>query len=307
MLMSLWTRSVSMAQVTVRVDGSRSISFPISQYRNDPKGLLITLSGEVLADDQIEQGSIVVGLERRGVLYPPSFLLNFPKLVAAQTFDPIIHDVLRHGSPPRTHSMSVSSVMKITDPRGVTEYFELSMEDIGFVKQLQKSAAKSLSLDMHQIADVFDNFADENGLLSFSSFIDCLIHLGLFPQPESQNSDDPVSSKLEKLFTSLWSLLDKDPSELVDSSEFFSGITLFAIGDFGEKLKSTFFVMDADGDGQIDRNELFTFFKSYLSILYACRLDLHQEIRDDVQRLIRTIARNSAVFVFDVCLCLSMT
>jgi len=117
-------------------------------------------------------------------------------------------------------------------------------------------------LDKMLPAEVFEHFAhaaDDKGELSKPAFVSVFERIA--PQPHD--------ARLHLCVDSLFHLLDVNGDQKVDYVELSTGLSVLTGGSKKDKLASAFALLDLDGSGTIDREELERYVTSVYRIMYS--------------------------------------
>ena len=79
----------------------------------------------------------------------------------------------------------------------------------------------------------------------------------------------PLSGKVQEALTKIFDAFEINDSNKVDMSSFLAGFLMLASGSKSDKLLLAFRLFDDDTDGQLNRRQMWTFLRSYLTILVA--------------------------------------
>jgi len=99
-----------------------------------------------------------------------------------------------------------------------------------------------------------------------------------------------MGEKDEVKINQLFAAFDYDKDGFVDFRDFTTGLSIFFKGSLDEKLQLAFFAHDLDGNGVIDRNELFSILKSSFRAKGFDESD--ETIRDMVNKCFETADQN---------------
>ena len=123
---------------------------------------------------------------------------------------------------------------------------------------------------------VFGSIADEELLIDYPSFEQCMAEYFVLPNNPNMTAAEQQRAKivLERLFNSF----DQDHNGFVDHAELVSGMSILCGGSREEKVKAAFDLYDVNGDGFISFEEMI----SYLASVYKLMFEVSPQTQDSV-------------------------
>jgi Ca2+-binding EF-hand superfamily protein len=122
------------------------------------------------------------------------------------------------------------------------------------------SLFRSVPSSVEELSQVFSAYASENDKISFDSFFPAM-------QTLLKDHDERTMPALRYIINTLFGIFDRDGDGAIDRAEFMSGMCLLSAVSVEDKIKLSFSVVDANGDGFISMGELFNFFYSLFALL----------------------------------------
>ena len=240
----------------------------------------------------------VVAFTSGQVLYPPSYLLQFAQ---SGTFTNKILSVIVRGD-------GKESGGEVNEGSGSAEGHGSMRFDIGEKAEmvvemnardlkafaLVKERSKLGGLDLKKLYSCFRRHSDGAERLSKDGFDACIREL--VPGDQLSRAEKQfLSFGLSKIFHAF----DRDGDDTVDFNEFITGFSILALGREEEKLQFAFALFDADRDGFIDKAELTTYFRAFLTAVLALNSDIVRLNADYVNDLIERTARRMCLKALD--------
>ena len=137
------------------------------------------------------------------------------------------------------------------------------------------------------MADVLSHFkevADEDDNITEEAFDE------LFEKYVGTNLSQDDADKLHLILGRLFDMFDEDNNQLISYSEFATGISILCQGTRDERAKAAFQVVDEDGDGHIDLDELTKYLSSVFRIMYEVEPATEQQMGTDYHTLAKVTA-----------------
>lgn len=150
-------------------------------------------------------------------------------------------------------------------------------------KQQTTSKVLDLSeLDLNELITIFTQ-ASPTGVLDRSTFEKCCLKI----YKQNPSLDSTVRMTLNHLFN----VFDTQNQDVIDTTEFLSGLSVLANGDRDQKIKATFDLYDVNKDQYVSMNEMTRYLTSVFAVIAEASPHMFQQHNVDPRELGQVTAR----------------